>query len=203
MLAYPGAKYAFATAYLMLFACFNYNCCVPHASCVLHVAVVYFSQLALLFSVYILLCILFCALLRAILICIFIPWPAERAAQHIFRLYAYYNARDRRTEGDGKGDRERGRQTTGGSGVWGKREGMNSLKRAEPALTISWSLFPTKYSYTSIGYISFGQRLTKWRRVYFILDSIKYTTCCTRAWTGVSNKHCSYVLCSLLEYLKR
>lgn len=128
MLAYPGAKYAFATAYLMLFACFNYNCCVPHASSVLHVAVavVYFSQLALLLSVYILLCILFCALLRAILICIFIPWPAERAAQHIFRLYAYYNVRDRRTERKGKGgsererDRQQADQVCGGRGREGK-----------------------------------------------------------------------------------
>lgn len=102
------------------------------------VAVVYFSQLALLLSVYILLCILFCALLRAILICIFIPWPAERAAQHIFRLYAYYNARDRRTEREGKGGRERERETDNRRiRCVGEEGGKESLKHAEPALTIS------------------------------------------------------------------
>lgn len=86
------------------------------------VAVVYFSQLALLLAVYILLCILFCALLRAILICIFIPWPAERAAQHIFRLYAYYNARDRRTEREvvRERDRQQADQVCGGRGREGK-----------------------------------------------------------------------------------
>lgn len=96
-------------------------------------------------------CILFCALLRAILICIFIPWPAERAAQHIFRLYAYYNARDRRTEREGRkrergGEEERLRQTTGRSGVSGEREG--SPKRACSALTITLKPFSQLDIYT-------------------------------------------------------
>lgn len=130
---YHGAKYAFATAYLMLFACFNYNCCVPLPRLMPHASA---SSCCTQFlsappSIYLFLCvcILFCALLRAILICIFIPWPAERAAQHIFRLYAYYYARDRRTERNGR-QKERERETDNRQirCVGGEREG--SLKRA-------------------------------------------------------------------------
>lgn len=61
MLAYPGAKYAFATAYLMLFACFNYNCCVPHASSCCTLLLYTFRSL-LFFSLYISCCV-FCFVL--------------------------------------------------------------------------------------------------------------------------------------------
>lgn len=110
-------------------------------------------------------CILFCALLRAILICIFIPWPAERAAQHIFRLYAYYNARDRRTERDGR-QKERERETDNRQirCVGGEREG--SLKRACSVLTITLKPFsPTRYFYSNLGYMSFKRELNKFNGI--------------------------------------
>lgn len=106
---------------------------MPPPCCTLLLLLYTFRNL-LFFSVYILLCILFCALLRAILICIFIPWPAERAAQHIFRLYAYYNARDRRTEREVVRERETDNRRIR---CVGEEGGKESLKQAEPALTIS------------------------------------------------------------------
>lgn len=64
VLAYPGAKYAFATAYLMLFACFNYNCCVPHASYCCTLLLYTFRNLLLFFSVYLVVYFVLCSASR-------------------------------------------------------------------------------------------------------------------------------------------
>lgn len=151
---------------MLLAACLCLSSChMPHASSCCTRSLVYFSQLFpssappllyIFFCVY----ILFCALLRAILICIFIPWPAERAAQHIFRLYAYYNARDRRTEREG---RQRERERGGETETDNRQIRCVGGERGQPKACLlclnyhTEAFFPTRYLYSNSGYMSFAR----------------------------------------------